>query len=244
MERLLLYDRQKSERKALVQKLHDCTAFLSDEQLQVEECARAAIVSSVLEANRALDLAVMEIKERNDIELTKSLRKLKAQIELMLVADSTISPMEYLTPDVWASALLLRPCTKEQLEKVVKSFMAAYFSSRERESNEPSILIENRQGKSVIPCRSIYYVEVRGKKLYIRQQDREYTKYETLDNIMKLLPDYFLQSHRSFVFNTRFLDRVKLSENMVYLEHGIIVPLSRTYKTQVREFMNERQQSI
>lgn len=244
MERLLLYDRKKSEREALIQRLHDCTAFFSDEQLLVEECARAAFVSSVLKKNNALDLAVMEIKERNDVELTKSLRRLKEQIELMLVAEATISPMEYLTPEVRASALLLRPCTKEQLEKVVKSFMNSYFSSRERENNEPSILIENRQGKSVIPCRNIYYIEVRGKKLFIRQQDKEYTKYETLDNIMKLLPDYFIQSHRSFVFNTRFLDRVKLSENTIYLEHEITVPLSRTYKANVREFMDERQQSI
>ena len=244
MEYLLIYDRKKPERELIVQKLHDYTAFFSDEQLVVEEYAKAESVTSYIEGNNALDLAVMEIKQDTDVKLARTLRETKKRIEMMLVAEASVSPMDYLTPEVRACSLLLRPCSQEQISQVVKSFMGSYYSSRQKSMNEPSILIENRQGKTIVPCSEIYYVEVRGKKVYIRLQDKEYAKYESLENILKVLPDYFLQSHRSFVFNTRLLERVKLSENMLYLEHGITVPLSRSYKAQIKEFMDGNQHNI
>ena len=57
---------------------------------------------------------------------------------------------------------------------------------------------------------------------------------------MEFLPNTFLQCHRSFVFNREHLKNVKLSEGTVCLENGLVIPVSRGYRKEVKEFLNER----
>ena len=243
MENILLYDKISEERHSLEKQIRDVTAILSDARLRLWERDRFDAALEFILSDSDLELAVMEVSGSRDIELTKMLRHVKRQLEMMLVADADISPMEYLTPDIRACSLLLRPYTEDQLQQVTRAFMAAYFRSRENR-NDSSLLLEGRNGVTAIPYNSIYYIEAREKKVFIRQRYREYSLYETLENIEAGLPDYFRRSHRSFVFNTRYMIGFKLSENTIFLEDGITVPLSRTYKADIKEFINGRRQRI
>lgn len=239
MENILIYDKITAERKQLKHQIQDSTARFSDASLRIWEQAGYGSVCVFVDQEHPLQMAVVEISNDSEIALSKKLRTIKADLEMMLVADSSISPMEYLTPDVRAASLLLRPCTDGQLEQVVRSFIAAYF--RDQQSGPDSgIVIEKRDGMTVIPFRSICYLEAREKKVFIRQQDREHGIYDTLDGISDRLPDWFMKCHRSFIVNTRYIERVKLSENTIYLENGITVPLSRSYKAEIKELMNGR----
>lgn len=238
MENILVYDKDNDERCDLTERIRDDTAYLSDAQLKLWEYGLYEKACDFVMRDPVLQLAVMEIAGKNDIALTQLLRQKKEQLDMMLVADASISPMEYMTPDIRACSLLLRPYRQEELESVVRSFMAAYFRRMQTGDAGSSLIIENRQGITAIPFHSIYYVEARAKRVYIRQQDREYSKYDSLENVRAILPDYFIQSHRSYIFNTRYLERVRLSENMICLEHGITVPLARSFKSSVKEFLN------
>ena len=68
-------------------------------------------------------------------------------------------------------------------------------------------------------------------------KEKEYSQYGTLDAIQRELPDEFMRCHRSFVVNTGYINRVKLSENMIYLENEMTVPLSRSYKQDIKQYV-------
>jgi len=240
MENLIVYDKIDKERELLVDRIRDNTAILSDASLKVWEYDMYEAVKRFLSGNPTLQLAVMELTDGREIDMTKELRRSKKDLEMMLVADDNVSPMDYLTPEIRACSLLLRPCSKEMIDKVVRSFMSSYFREIQDGDRDDALRIESRMGMVSVPFKSIYYIEAREKKVFIRQLDREYSMYDTLENISKILPDYFKRSHRSFIFNTRYVERVKLSDNTVYLENGISIPLARSFKAQIKEFMNGR----
>lgn len=235
---VLLYDKNVREQEAIAKRVSDSVALLSDERLDCHKYDTAEKVMGHMKKDAPFDLSMLEVSDDGDIELTKRVRAGREQADMMLLADSGISPMKYLTPDIRACALLLRPFDEKTLREVTYEFFASYFRRREVPTDENAIVIENRQGSTVVPFSHIYYIEVREKKVFFRLRDREYSKYDTLDNIRKQLPSGFVQSHRSFIFNAAYLDRIKLSENTIYLEHGIMVPLSRSYKSAVREYLN------
>lgn len=239
MAKMFVYDRDKREMQALVGYARETVAYQSNDRLGVREFCQSRKAQEYLEVERMLDLAILEIREDEDIEMAQLVRVKQELLDMMIIADSSISPMEYMTPKIRAASLLLRPFTKDQAKRVVREFMTAFYRRQRGTDEEHALLIENRQGKAAIPFSQIYYLEVREKRVYIRLKDREYSKYDSMENMMKLLPEQFLRCHRSFVFNISYFVRVKLSENMIYLENGITVPLSRSYKGNIKEYFNE-----
>ncbi len=237
-ENVLVYDRENEERSKIIVLLRDSTAFASDATLKISEYDTEGKVRAFLAAESPLQLAVMEVCRKSDIILTKELRRSKEHVELMLVAESTISPMEYLTPDIRACSLLLRPYNEAQLSQVLRSFMLSYLDSLSSDNTEDVLKIEGREGIIRIAYKDICYIEVREKKIYIRLRDKEYSKYDSLDNISKKLPDYFMQTHRSYIVNTRLIEQIRISEKLIYLRNGIRVPLSRSYREAIKEIMN------
>ena len=235
---LLIYDRDRAEQNLLIGKARDMTALLSDEKLGCSSYETMDAVDRHISNDSPYDLSMLEITGDEDVALSGRVRAGREQAEIMLMADGRLSPMKYLTPTIRACSLLLRPYDDDTMHAVVQEFMTAFFRRRETPSDENSIIIENRSGTTVLQYSSIYYIEARDKKVIFRVRDREYSKYDTLDNIRRQLPSYFVQSHRSYIFNAGYLDRIKLSDNTVYLEHNITIPLSRSYKASVREYLN------
>ena len=100
------------------------------------------------------------------------------------------------------------------------------------------MVLENREGRLSIPFSHIYYLEVREKRVFVRLKEKEYSKYDTLEHMIQELPEGFIRCHRSFVVNGQCISRVKLSENCIYLADDIQVPLSRSYKAAIKEYMD------
>lgn len=238
MVEMLMYDSVPEEKKYLTYLSKDATANFSEEQLELISVERPEEVKHFLKKGQLLDLACMDVKQEEDIALLRELRRRYAQTEILLVADITVSPMAYLTPDIRAASLLIRPFQEGQCRQIIKDFFRSFYRTRDESDSKKVLMIENRDGKVTIPFHQIYYIEVRERKIFVRLLNKEYSQYDSLEHMMELLPDTFLRCHRSFVFNTEHLDSVKLSENAIYLEHDIMVPLSRSYKPMIKEFLN------
>lgn len=234
---VLIYDDNEKEKKELIKYSKDMVARLSDDNMKINDTAAAEEVHQFLQKNDLMDAAFMDVTAENGISLTKIVRNSYEAADLLLIADSSVSPMAYMTPEIRAASLLLRPYEGSQAVNVVRDFFHALYRNRSTQE-EKALIVENRQGKIPIPFSKIYYLEVREKKVFVRLKEKEYSKYETLENIMKELPEEFLRCHRSFIVNTSYIDRVRLSENIIYLEDNICVPLSRSYKAAIKEYMN------
>ena len=234
---LLIYNRDSRIRDVVGSYVSNTVAMLSNERLTTTGIGDPAQVDTCLDDDKPYDLSVLEVSNDSDIRLSARVRAGRQDSDIMLVAESSISPMKYLTPDIRACSLLLKPYEDETLKSVVNDFVAAFFRKRTAPDDRNCVVIESREGKVVVPYSQIYYIEIRNKKVIFRLRDREYSKYDTLDNIKKDLPPAFVQTHRSYIINTSYISMVRLSENAVYLENDIIVPLSRSYKSVIKEYL-------
>ncbi len=234
---MIVYGTKRREAESFGKTAKDLFAYLSEEQLTLHCFCALDMVRKFLEEGALLDWACISVTGQEEIALLRAIRKLYTQAELLLVADASISPMEYLTPDVRAASLLLYPYQEQQRRQVLQGFLRSCLAGREQEDGAENdcLVIENREGRTIIPFAQIYYIEVRERKLFIRVKNKEYSKYGSMEQMLAQLPDIFVRCHRSFAFNRQHLERVRLSENTVYLEHGIMVPLSRSYKSAVKE---------
>lgn len=237
MLEMLVYDKREKEGLELVRLSRDSVAYLSDDRLEVHACKAAAEAESFLREKGLMDAAFMEAADQKSLELVRRARESHEGAQLLLLADRSVSPMEYLTPQIRAMALLLRPFSAAEAKRVVDDFFRVLYRSRE-EKDEQALTLENRDGKIRIPYSHIYYLEVREKRVFVRLKDREYSRYGTLDQMARELPEHFIRCHRSFVVNSRYISRVKLSENSIYLADDILVPLSRSCKAAVKEYMD------
>ena len=238
MVAMILYMKKETEQTYLKKLSKDATAYFSEEVLDLKSIGNAEDVMRYLNQVQILDLACMDVTNADDIYLLKKIREQYGQSEIFLIADREISPMKYLTPDIRAASLLLRPYKEKQCQQVVQDFFRSFYRSRENLEEKKIFVMENQEGKTLIPFEQIYYIEVRERKVFIRLKNKEYSRYDSLEHILKSFPNTFLQCHRSFAFNTERFDSVKLSENTICLENDIMVPLSRSYKPAIKEFLH------
>lgn len=237
---MLMFDPLREESETLREQSSYAVARQSEDQLVVSCFAKTDQVREEIGKGKLLDVAFLDVTAPGGIGLSKEVRRDNELAQLLLIADASVSPMKYMTPDIRAASLLLRPFPREVSRQIVYQFFQSIFRDQKEADTDRKMVIENRDGRISIPYSKIYYIEVRGKKIYVRLKEKEYSKYETMDNMMKQLPDDFIRCHRSFVVNKSYITRLKISENIIYLQDDIIVPLSRSYKPELKEFMKKQ----
>ncbi len=89
----------------------------------------------------------------------------------------------------------------------------------------------------MFPYDKILFFEANNKKINLRAGNEEYDFYDSIENISHTLPDYFVRCHRAYLVNAKKIRKVKLSDGLIEMGNGVIVPLSRTYKQNVKEWM-------
>lgn len=238
---VFMFDKNEQEMTGILKNVKDSVAYCSDDSLSIVTATQWEEGQKTIEKRELLDVGFFDVTVQEGLELTRHFRSVYELAELFIIADYQVSPMKYMTPDIRAASLLLRPFTEEQKNQVILQFFRALYRNRNGKKDEKKLIVENRQGKIAIPYSSIYYIEVREKKVFVRLKEKEYSKYESMENMIKELPEDFIRCHRSFVVNKNYISRIKLSENTIYLEDEIMVPLSRSYKAKIKEYMNQLQ---
>lgn len=236
---MLIFDRNSQERKLLIGYSRDAVAYCSDDYLEIRETQSREEINYYIINQELMDAAFLDVCDTDGIEASKQIREAYHLSDLLLIADASVSPMEYMTPDICAASLLLRPFSTEQGKKVIEQFFRAFYRKQNSDQTGKKMLIKNRDGNIGIPYSQIYYIEVRGKKIFIRLKEKEYSKYDSMEHVMEELPDQFIRCHRSYTVNKEYIVGIRLSNNLIMLEDDIIVPLSRRYKADMKAYMKE-----
>ena len=208
--------------------------MLTEEKWQMEFFTRREQVAAFLKDRPLLDLACYDVSPKGSIDDLERIRRDYQKMRLLLIADASMSPMEYIRPTILASSLLLRPISpeqaREQLMELVEQFQDQAFHGQEE-----SLVIETREGRTYVPLAQIYYFEAREKRVYVRLKKQEMAFYETMEHLEERLPDYFVRCHRSFIVSRQRIRKVMLSKSLIELEQGMQIPLSRSYKPAFKE---------
>lgn len=189
-------------------------------------------LDTVLESAEKLEAAIIDVTVECGIEAAKQIRRRYPEIEIMIISNASISPITYLNPEVRPASLLLKPLQTENIRQPLLEFFQMF---RQEEEREDYMIVERRGEKIRLSYRKILYMEARDKKVYARMNNVEYGINDTIDHLTEILPEEFVRCHRSFIVNYIYIEKVKYSENYVALKGEIIVPLSRSYKSILKE---------
>jgi DNA-binding LytR/AlgR family response regulator len=232
MVSMLIYSNVKQE----VVELHiiskDVIAGVSEDYWEIFPLYEFEKIQGYISENPLLNLMIYDVDNDEAFDYLVDIRKKYRQSSIMLLADTSISPMKYLRPDIRADSLLLKPWTKQQARSVLKDFLKGYLKllMEDDETIENSYVVETKDGMTHIPYEQIYFFEAREKKIYVCIGKEAYGFYGTIDKLADELPSNFVRCHRGFIVNKNRIDRVVISQNIIYLDDGFDVPLSRSYK--------------
>ena len=96
-----------------------------------------------------------------------------------------------------------------------------------------SVLFENGGEMISIPVADILYVEAMRKECIIHTTTGEISiKYKLSDVSAELIPHGFVQSHRSFLINCRYI--YSISRDGIALDNSETIPVGRTHLEQVK----------
>lgn len=231
---MMVYNSRNEERELMQHTIRQAAARLTEEKLELEYFERLEQMTAFLKGSPLLDMACFDVSSKGSIDYLERVRRQYRETLLLLIAEPAMSPMEYIRPTILASSLLLRPVTGERLMDNLSELLEQY-QEKTSGGEEESLVIETREGKTFVPFSKIYYFEAREKKIYLRLKKQELTFYDTLEHLAERLPESFVRCHRSFIVSRSRIRRVMLSKNLIVLEQGMEIPLSRSYKPVFKE---------
>jgi DNA-binding LytR/AlgR family response regulator len=234
MVSMMIFNSRKNEGEAILKMVRQMAARLTEEKWEIENFSKEEEITAYLKDSPLMDMTCYDVAPKGSIDYLEKIRRQYRESLLLLVAEPTMSPMEYIRPTILASSLLLRPIRAEQLEQSLSSLIGQYME-RYSGGEEESLAVETREGTTYIPFSKIYYFEAREKKIYIRMKKQELSFYDTIEQLAERLPEHFARCHRSFIVNRSRIRKVMLSQNLMELEDGMMVPLSRSYKPDFKE---------
>ena len=237
MIRAVLVNNKEEETHTLIQMLRYLTAYLTDEKLDIEVLKDGADSQNALDGREELHLAIIDACTENGLSFAKSIRERYREVQIMIVADTKISPMVYMHPSICASALLLRPFDKEEISQTMEEFFRLAVVSF-IEKDDRTFWARTQEGTTKIPFHAIYYFEAREKKIFARTKTEDFGFGGTLDKLMEELPEFFLRCHRSYVANREKIMVVRLADGMVIMKDNLMVPVSRSYKKLLKEYIH------
>ncbi|MCR4596571.1 MAG: LytTR family transcriptional regulator DNA-binding domain-containing protein [Lachnospiraceae bacterium] len=232
----IIFDSDTDERTLLSQYVRNGIAIKSDDESMIVECKDVTEFSTTVKDADLNDFCCMDFRQETGRENAGMYRAGFPDGALLLMVDVSVSPREYVRPDIMPSAILIRPLDEENLTQTIDDFLEAALGITESGTDE-SISIDTREGVTRIPFDRISYIEASTKKVYIRTRKEEYGYYDTLDNLEAALPESFARCHRSYIVNLKKVTRYVGSESMLYLDDGSMLPVSRSYKSGIREVL-------
>ena len=228
---MLIYSCKRNEIELLQEISKDIMAFQSEERLDIVTFDNPKAI--VLEEFENIDVAYIDITDKYGLQIAKDLRAGFPNVEIMIISDNTISPLMYLTPNVRAASLLLKPLDYGIIENGIRELFDSWKPNET--SKEAFFSFEDEKEHRRIPYSQILYFEARNRRVYIRVQSKEYGIYGALDSLEEVLPKQFKRCHRSFIINTSYIGKVWYSKNSILLKNDEEIPLSRSYKAVIKE---------
>ena len=211
MNRAVNFSRSKTELCILENELRHCAAQSGDENWDIHSYLVLEKYIENIGSQNPLNISCLDITQNGALAAAEQLRRECPKTMLMLIADQSIAPTEYLRPGIVANSLLLKPLSAKSAFNAFRELLDSF----------------DRQMES---AGDIYYFEAREKKIFLNTRNSEIGFYATLDTLADSLPEQFVRCHRGFIVNKKKIRTVSYAQKLIFLKNDMLVPLSRGYK--------------
>lgn len=230
---MMVYSAVKKEITIIKKQGFEVICRISDEDWNFENYNTVEILEKFLSTNPIIDISCIDITAEDGIYVAEKVRRINRDMCMIVVADLKVPPTSYIKPSIMASSLLLKPLTDSNVNQVLSDTMSAFFNDCNK--NKKSFVIDNRNGRQLIPYDKIFFFESRAKKIFVCTNGREYSFYDTLDRLEKKLDDRFIRCHRSYIVSRSQIRKIIFSQNIIELINDDVIPISRSYKSVLKE---------
>lgn len=237
MHRAINFAASEKDLKVIDTQLNDSIALACEDDWDIESYSEISKYLTSLIKCDYVELSCLDITQAGGADVAERYRSFHPDGMLVLISDNTVSPLVYMKPGIMACSLLLKPVNSNDAKNCFCDVLKTYVEREQgaRSSNDKKFAITLKEGTSYYPYDRILYFEAREKKLFLNTANSEIGFYGTLDSLIEELPPTFLRCHRGFIVNSSKIVKVMLSENTIYLTDDAFVPLSRGYKSAIKE---------
>ena len=226
---LLVYlqEYEMSALRELSELCRDCFGLDWDARVQAGTQAPGELIRKISSAELPA-LFILEDAHRDQLDkVVADIRGQNALHYLVLRLSEALDALFVRPPYYRASGFLMRPIDKSALQRLLESVYTDFTASTQYGG---FFSLKIRGTVYQLPYGKILFFESSGKKIIARTGAQEYEFYDSLEDISRNAPDFFLRAHRGFCINTRQIDTVNLSEKTVTMLDGSTIPFSRTFK--------------
>ncbi len=126
---------------------------------------------------------------------------------------------------------LSKPVDNDELQKAIIKFEKAQADQRNH------LVIKNKNGHTLMQYEDIVYIEAQSNYCVIYlKHGKKHTVSKTLKEIENLLPNTFLRTHKSFIVNTQFIEKINTTKKQITLNTKTgIIEINTDTKTKIDE---------
>ena len=175
------------------------------------------------------------ISEGDDdyIKFARRLRREKDDVFIVFAVDRNADISSCVRPSIRPSGILFIPPDKEHLYRVINEIYAEHLRSTEKEK-QPMFKIKSGGDYFTVDTGDIFFFESQGKKIALKTAGQEISFYSNFDSVLEQLPDWFIRCHKGFVINITKVLQANFTEMTLTLRDKSVIPISRTYRDNVR----------
>ena len=195
-----------------------------------------ALISDIREEN-LYDLIFLDIElggKINGVEVGRIIRGEMDDYITQIVYISSKNNYDRQLFDVQPLHFLQKPIDVLKIENDIK--LAIKISGKENRFFE----FKNLRNITKVPYKDILYFESRGREIILVSCKTQYIFYNNIHSLSKILPDFFIYPHRSYLVNYELITCFKFEE--LVMSNGDVIPISRNKRKEIRnlQLMFER----
>lgn len=242
MIRIMILEDQQTSREALKKMILSAG---EQNQIVVDAASSFSMAKKLLESDKNYDAFFLDINldatkddDKSGMEFAKHIRSYR-QYEFTPVV--MVTSMANLEMDSYRQLhcyqYIVKPYIERDVISVIKKLLSLHNTHEEK-----SILVKKDGINYRIKTNSIVYIQAvpRGVCLYMKK-DVMKIPYLTIVKLMEQLDDEdFIQCHRMFVINKKYIENVDFVNRMIKLEHyDELIELGGTYKHSLKEKLSQ-----
>lgn len=168
------------------------------------------------------------------LKAARTVRLTGEDVFLLLVGERGNDFLSFFRPKIRPNGVIFHPVRNADLRDVLDEIISEML--RLEKGKDASAFILKSEGVSYrIPYREILFFEASVKKVNLHTAGQQIGYYDSIENLMKALPENFVRCHRSYIVNILQVEEMRVTDMELRLIGGYRIPISRTYKESIRQ---------
>lgn len=233
---MLICIADEKELKFTVSYVKELAELESDERWEIRACRGGDDMMSAAEEGEGYDLILVDNSIPEAAAVAGKCRRINPEAHIMIISAKNQSAADCISPEYMNMGIIMRPFTREKLENGLRENVRSFVKRMNDGMTDSCFILDSKDGRQFVPYNTVSYFESREKKIFLYTNSNEYSFYDTLDRLEESLPpSKFIRCHRSFIVNRDKISGIAVSKNRITLDNGEMIPISRTYKSELKE---------